>query len=95
MLTIKKVGSPLFTISGPYCKLTKYFPSEVLLEIFLIFALLSENGLLVFTRENEFWRVVMDINKTREIINEIQVIFRIPLSLLSIILYYSEFKSKD
>jgi len=94
MLTIKKVGSPLF-ISGPYCKLTKYFPSEVLLEIFLIFALLSENGLLVFTRENEFWRVVMYNNKSREIINEIQVIFRIPLSLLSIILYYSEFKSKD
>jgi len=43
----------------------------VLLEIFLIFAVLSENGLLVFIRENEFWRVVMDINKTREIINEI------------------------
>jgi hypothetical protein len=70
MLTMKKIGSPLFT-SGPYCKLTKYFPSEVLLEIFLIFALLSENGLLVFIRENEFWTVVMDINKTREIINEI------------------------
>jgi len=94
MLTIKKVGSPLF-ISGPYCKLIKYFPSEVLLEIFLISALLSENGLLVFTRENEFWRVVMYNNKSREIINEIQVIFRIPLSLLSIILYYSKFKSKD
>jgi hypothetical protein len=94
MLTIKKVGSPLFT-SVPYCKLTKYFPSEVVLEILLIFAVLSENGLLVFTRENEFWRVVMYNNKSREIINEIQVTFRIPLSLLSIILYYSEFKSKD
>jgi hypothetical protein len=67
----------------------------VLLETFLIFVLLSENGLLVFTRENEFWRVVMYNNKSREIINEIQVIFRIPLSLQSIILYYSEFKSID
>ena len=96
MLTIKKVGSPLL-ISGPYCKLTKYFPSEALLEKFLIFALLyeNENGLLLFTREIEFWRVVMYNNKSREIINEIQLIFRIPLSLLSIILYYNEFKSKD
>jgi hypothetical protein len=65
MLTIKKVGSPIF-ISGPYCKLTKYFPLEVLVEIFLIFALLSENGLLEFTRENEFWRVVMFNNKSRD-----------------------------
>src|SRR5206468_10317106 len=94
MLTIKKVGSPLFT-SGPYCKLTKYFPSEVLLETFLIFALLSENGLLEFISEKEFWKVIMHTNKSREIINEIQVTFRIPLSLLSIILYYSKFKSKD
>lgn len=92
---IKNVGSSLFAISGPICKITKYFPSEVLLEIFLIFALLSENGLLVFIRENEFWRVVMDNNKSRDIINEIQVIFRIPLSPRSIILYYSQFKSKD
>jgi hypothetical protein len=53
MLTIKKVGSPLYT-SGPYCKLIKYFPSKVLLAIFLIFAVLSENGLLVFTSEKEF-----------------------------------------
>jgi hypothetical protein len=65
MLTIKKVGSPIF-ISGPYCKLTKYFPSEVLVDIFLIFALLSKNGLLEFTRENEFWRVVMFNNKSRD-----------------------------
>jgi len=68
---LKKVGSPLFAISGPICKITKYFQSEVLLEIFLIFALLSKNRLLVFIRENESWRVVMDINKSREIINEI------------------------
>jgi hypothetical protein len=53
MLTIKNVGSPFFT-SGPYCKLIKYLPSEVLLEILLIVALLSENGLLVFMSEKEF-----------------------------------------
>ena len=92
---MKNVGSPFLTNAGPYCKLTKYLPSEVGLETLSIFALLSEKGLLVFIRENEFWRVVMGNNKSREIINEIQVIFRIPLSPRSIILYYSQFKSKD
>ena len=95
MLTIKKVGSPLF-ISGLNCKLTKYFPSGVLPEIFLIFALLSEKGLFVFIRENDFWGVVMDDddNKSREIVNEMQVIFRTPLSPRTINLYYSQFNQK-
>jgi hypothetical protein len=65
------------------------------LEMLSKFAFLSENGFWIFVSEREVWKALKNINKNREITNEIQVIFGICLSATRLILSYSELKSKD